>query len=180
LLVRVTIRPLEGAAEVSDTVHAVVPAPVNELLPQANALIDGVNPEDGPVRLIEVVFETVPCVAVSVAVWDVLTLETLAAKLALVAPDGTEIEIGTLTAGLLLARLTVKPLLGAGALSVTLQESEPVPIIDELAQLNPVREAVDELEPLPCNFTAPDTFTFELVIALTLSCPIESVAVPGS
>jgi hypothetical protein len=180
LLASVTLRPPDGAAEVSETIQAVDPAPVNELLPHESALIDGVKADDGPVRLIDVFFETVPCVAVNVTVCDVLTLEALAGKLAFEAPEATDTEAGTVTALLLLARLTVKPPLGAGALKVTLQESEPAPIIDELAQLSPAREAVEEEEPLPCNFTAPATVTFVLVIALTLSCPMESVADPGS
>lgn len=43
LLAVVTLMAVEGAAEVNDTVHVVVPAPVNALLLQENALIDGAN-----------------------------------------------------------------------------------------------------------------------------------------
>lgn len=41
LLVRATLRPPEGAAEVNDTVHAVDPAPVKVLVPHAIALTVG-------------------------------------------------------------------------------------------------------------------------------------------
>jgi hypothetical protein len=43
LLAAVTLMAVEGAAEVNDTVHVVVPAPVNALLLQENALIEGAN-----------------------------------------------------------------------------------------------------------------------------------------
>ena len=180
LLATLTPRPPDGAAELSDTVHAVVAAPVKELLPHENALIEGANADAAPPRLIEVVFEVVPCVAVRVAVCDVVTPDTVATKLALVEPEGTDTETGTVTATLLLARSTTMPLLGAGALNVTLQGSGPAPIIDELAQLSPAREAADEADPWPCSFTAPATFAFVVVIAFILSCPVESVAEPGS
>lgn len=180
LLATLTPRPPDGAAELSDTVHAVVAAPVKELLPHENALIEGANAAAAPPRLIDVVFEVIPCVAVRVAVCDVVTTDTVARKFALVEPEGTDTETGTVTAPLLLAKPTAMPLLGAGALNVTLQESVPAPIIDELAQLSPAREAADEADPCPCNFTAPATFAFVVVIAFILSCPVESVAEPGS
>ncbi len=180
LLPSATLKPPDGAAELSDTVHAVVPAPVKELLPHESALIDAVKGAADPLRLIDVVLETVPCVALSVTVCEEATLDTLAVKLALVAPGGTDNETGTLTALLLLDRLTVMPPLVAGALNVTLQLSVPDPIIDELAQLSPANEAVEEEAPRPCSFTIPPTLTLELVTPFTLNCPVESVAEPGS
>ena len=71
---------------------------MNKLPPHDNALIEGASCEAEPLRLIEVVFETVPCVAVSVTVCEALTLDTIATKLALVDPDATVTETGTLTA----------------------------------------------------------------------------------
>ena len=180
LLTSVTFKPVDGAGELRDTVHAVAAEPVNELLAQANALIDAPIADADPLRLIDVVFDILPWVAVRFTVCEVLTLETIAAKLALVDPDGTETETGTLTAALLLARFTVTPPLGAAALNVTSHESDPAAIIDELAHVSPAKEAVDEEEPFPCNLTALATLVFVLVIALTLNCPIESVADPGS
>ncbi len=179
LLVKVTLRAV-GAAELSETVHVVVVAPVKELPPHDSALIESVRGDPEGLKLIVAVFEAVPCVAVSFAVCEVVTPDTVAAKLALVAPEGTDTEAGTITALLLLARLTAMPLLGAGAVNVTLQESVPAPIIDELAQLRLVNEADDEPNPLPCSFTEPGTFNFVLLIAVTLSSPVESVADPGS
>jgi hypothetical protein len=78
----------------------------------------------------------VPALAVRVAVCAVLTDETAAVKLAVVEPEATVTVAGTVTALLLLARLTLNPPLGAAALSATVQESVPAPVIDPLAQLN--------------------------------------------
>lgn len=180
LLATVTLWPPEGAAELSDTVHVVVPAPVNELLPHESALIEGVNGDADPLRLIDAVFETVPCVAVSVAVCDDATVDTVAAKLALVAPEGTDTETGTDTALLLLASWTSMPPLGATSLNVTVQGSVPAPIMDEFVQLSPVSDGPNEAEPLPCSLTRLATATTSLVLALTLSWPVVSVAAPGS
>ena len=154
LLERLTLWPPVGAAELSEMVHVVVPAPVNELVPHENALIEGNSVDADPLRLIDVDFETDPCAAVNVTVWDDATPDTFAAKLALVAPEGTDTETGTVTALLLLARLTAMPVLGAGALNVTVHVSVPAPIIDEAAQLSPVSEASPDTDPLPCSFTA--------------------------
>lgn len=72
---------------------------------------------------------------------------------------------------MLLARLTVVPPLGAGALNVTVQASVPAAVIDEFAQLSPINEAVAEAAaaPLPCNCTVPPIFTFELEVPSTFS-----------
>lgn len=120
------------------------------MLPHENALIEGAE-GDGVTkgwRLIEVVFEIDPCVALTVAVCAVFTAATKAAKLALEEPEGTKTEAGTETALLVLARLTVVPALGAGALKLTVHGSDPVPVIDEVLQLSPVSET-EEVDPLP-------------------------------
>ena len=71
LLASVTTVPPVGAAELKPTVHVVDPAPVNVPLPQERALTVGVETEEEDaelLRLIDVDFEDVPCVAVNVAV----------------------------------------------------------------------------------------------------------------
>ena len=73
---------------------------------------------------------------VSVAVCAVVTAAIVAVKLALVAPEATVTDDGTVTAALLLERLTDWPLLPAAALSVTVQLSVPAPVIDALAQVS--------------------------------------------
>lgn len=180
LLATLTLRPPDGAAEVNDRVHAVVAAPVNELPAHDSALTVGDNGAAAPLRLIEVDFETLPWLAVSVTTCEVVTADTFAVKVALDAPEGTTAEAGTVTALLLLARFTVSPPLGACAFNVTVQASVPAPITVVLAQLRPESVAEDELAPFPCNFTAPATVCLVVVIAVTLSCPIESVVDAGS
>jgi hypothetical protein len=72
----------------------------------------------------------------------VLTEETVAVKLAVVEPAATVAVAGTVTAELLLARLTTKPPVGAAALSPTVHVSVPAPVIVPLAQLNENRFVV--------------------------------------
>jgi hypothetical protein len=69
LLASDTVSPPVGAAELSTTVHAVDPAPVNEVEPHDNAVMMGV-PLDVTVALreIETDFVTLPCFAVMVPV----------------------------------------------------------------------------------------------------------------
>ena len=179
LLARLTLTPPDGAAELSDIVQDVDPAPVNDLLPHEKALIAGANGDPDPLRLMDVVFVTDPCVAVSVTLCDDATDNTLAAKLALFAPDGNDTEGGTVTALLLLARVTFMPLLGAAAVNVTVQASGPVPVMVDFAQLSPANDAAEE-DPLPCSLTLLATVTKSLVLPSTLSWPVVSVADPGS
>lgn len=67
-------------------------------------------------------------VAVNVAVWVVVTAVTVAEKAPLVDPAGTVTDAGTVTALLLLARVTANPPAGAAALSVTVQASVPAAV----------------------------------------------------
>lgn len=80
------------------------------------------------------VAETLAAVAVSVVVCAFETEETVAEKLALVAPAATVTDEGTMTAVLLLARVTAKPPVAAAAFRVTEHVSVPAPVIDELVQ----------------------------------------------
>ena len=71
-----------------------------------------------------------PALAVKVAVWVELTTATVAVNDALVTPAATVTEAGTVTAALLLAKLTVNPPVPAAAVSVTVQASLPALVID--------------------------------------------------
>jgi hypothetical protein len=93
--------------------------------------------------------ETLPNAAPMMAVWAVLTEETVAVKAALVAPAATVTEAGTVTALLPLDRVTLTPPLGAAVLRVTVQASVPEPVMDVLLQLRVLSEA----RPVPLRLT---------------------------
>jgi hypothetical protein len=57
-------------------------------------------------------------------------------------PAATITEAGTVTALLLLARVTLTPPLGAAEFSVTVQAPDPAPVNDEVAQESPLATAV--------------------------------------
>jgi hypothetical protein len=96
----------------------------------ARAVREGVVPpvDAGAFSCNSNVLETPPALAVSVAVWPVVTEETVAVKAALIAPAGTVTEAGTATPLALLTRFTVRPPVRAAALKVTVQVSVPVPV----------------------------------------------------
>jgi hypothetical protein len=87
------------------------------------------------------VFETPPDVAVSVADWFVLTAAAVAVKLALEAPAAMVTEAGTVTALLLLAKVTIVALVAADV-NVTVQASVPTPVSDPLLQETALSVAV--------------------------------------
>jgi hypothetical protein len=69
------------------------------------------------------------------AVCAEVTAATVAVKVALVVFVVTLTELGTVTEESLLDRLTETPPLGAGAFSVTVQESVPAPVNEAFVQL---------------------------------------------
>jgi hypothetical protein len=72
----------------------------------------------------------------------VLTVETVAVKLPVVAPAATVTLPGTVTAELLLARLTANPPLAAAAFRVKVQLSVPTPVIVPLVQVSPLKTGI--------------------------------------
>ena len=96
--------------------------------------------------------ETLPALAVSVTACAVVTDDAAAVNMALVAFAGTTSVAGTVTAALLLARLTLRPPLPAAAVSATVQLSLPGPVIEALLQesaLNAVPAAAGLLNTVP-------------------------------
>lgn len=160
----------------SVTEQVVLPDPVNVLLAHARELIDGAIAEPDPLNLIETVFDVDPWVAVNVTVCEAFTEATVAAKVALFAPDGTVNEAGTLMAAPLLARATASPVLGAAPVKVTVQLSIPEPTIEELEQLNADSVALPEFDPLPCSLIGLDDLVtlVERLVVVTSSVPVES------
>lgn len=70
-----------------------------------------------------------PAVAVSVVLSAELTADTVAWKVALVAPAATVTEAGTVTAELVLDNVTVSPSVPAAPLSVAVHGSVPAPVM---------------------------------------------------
>jgi len=117
---------------------------------------------------------TEPALAVKVTVSELLTAVTVAEKLALEAPEATVTEAGTVTALLLLERLTANPPLAAAAFSVTVQLSVPAPVIEPLAQLSPVSTGT----PVPLRLMAVEVPDEELLVRV--SDPETAPAAVGS
>src|SRR5690348_1852063 len=82
-------------------------------VPKEILVVASVSPGVPLPTLIAKLFVTPPACAVSVAVCELVTVETTAANPALLAPAGTVTELGTTTALLLLPSATVRPPLGA-------------------------------------------------------------------
>lgn len=104
------------------------------------------------------VAELPPAVAVRVAVCAVVTLEAVMVKPARVPPACTVTDPGTVTAVLLLARVTVR-LLPAAALRVTVQATLAGPVIETWSQDNEtgagVVRSVDEAGKVKLDPQAP-------------------------
>ena len=112
--------------------------------------------------------------AVSVTVCALDTADTVAEKLALLAPAATFTDAGTVTAVLLLARLTENPPLAAAALRVTVQASDPAPVMVELAQ----DSAVSTGTPVPVKAIEAEAPVDELLERL--SVPVAAPDAAGS
>ena len=102
------------------------------------------------------------------------TEATVAEKLALVAPAATVTEAGTVTEELLLARLTVSPLLAAATLSDTVQASVPAPVMDAFEQESPVSKG----RPVPLSAMVAALLVEELLAMV--SVPLAAPAAVGS
>ena len=121
--------------------------------------------------------ETLPALAVSVTACADVTDDTLAVNPALVAFAGTVTVAGTVTAALLLARLTLRPPLAAAALSVTVQLSLPDPVMDALLQVSALN-AAGAVVPVPLRLITAVPLVEELL--WMVSCPVAAPAVVGS
>ena len=86
-------------------------------------------------------FDAVPALAIIVTVCVVVTEATEAVNVALNALAGTVTEAGTVTAALLLDKLTLNPPAGAAEVNVTVQLSLPEPVMDAVLQVNPLKVA---------------------------------------
>jgi hypothetical protein len=122
--------------------------------------------------------ETPPALAVSVEVCAEVTDESVAENPAEEALADMVTLPGTLTAPLLLERLTFIPPVGAGPLSVTVQSSEPAPATDALAQDRSLNIAVLAVVPVPVRAITADGFVEELLVMV--NCPDTAPVAEGS
>lgn len=107
-----------------------------------------------------------------------VTADTFAVKPTLVALAGTVTEFGTVTAELLLDRLTVSPPLGAAAVSVAVHMSVPDPIMAPLLQDSAFSAAgTVPVAPVPLSATTDDVAVDEPLAIV--SCPVAAPAVEG-
>jgi len=174
--VPVTLAPL--------TVTAAVPVELNVMLcaialftgTVPNAMLDWLRLRVGTLVPISraKVFARSPELAVIVTVCAVLVAVAVKLKLALFWPDATVTDAGTITAALLLERLTASPLLSAAAFSVTVQISEPDPVIDPVAQVRPFTIGT----PIPVKLTLRAWLSDELL--LSDNCPVVVPEAVGS
>jgi len=105
-------------------------------------LAPAVDPDDGVSARTKVSFAPFS-VAVRVTEVDELTAATVAVNPTLAALPGTRTEEGTFTEASLLVRSTRIPLLGAGDASVTVQASEPLPVMAALVHDKPLSAGTD-------------------------------------
>jgi hypothetical protein len=116
------------------------------------------------------VLDTLPALAPSVTVWLLVAADTVAVNVALVAPAATVTEAGTVTAELLLDKLTVAPPLPAAVLSATVQESVPEPVMDALTQDSALNVAVTDAD-VPVPLRATTTVPLVEEVLATMICP---------
>jgi hypothetical protein len=121
--------------------------------------------------------ETPPALAVSVTGCADVTDDTLAVNPALVAFAETVTVAGTVTAVLLLARLTLRPPLAAAEVSVTVQLSLPDPVIEALLQVSALNAAGTGV-PVPLRLITAVPLVQELL--WIVSCPVAAPVAVGS
>ena len=85
---------------------------------------------------------------------------------ALVAFAGTDTVLGTVTAELLLDRLTLSPPLGAAAVSVKVHASVPDPVMAPLLQYSAL-SAVGAAVPVPLRLTTAVLLVDELLVMVS-------------
>lgn len=119
-------------------------------------------------------FDLSPDFAVNVTVCGVLDAVTEASKLALVVPEATVTDAGTVTAVELLARLTADPLLSAAVFRLTVQTSVPDPVMEPWVHDSPLTIAT----PSPDRPTLLARPSDEVLVSF--NSPLEFPAAVGS
>lgn len=123
---------------------------------------------------IETLFEALPVLTLTVADWAVVTEAILAVNDALFAVAGIVMELGTVTALLLLARATLRPPVGAEPDKLTVHESERAPVIEVLLQERELTAGATDV-PVPLRLTDALGALLEIV-----NCPAAELVLAGS
>nr|WP_239461261.1 hypothetical protein [Occallatibacter savannae] len=144
------------------------------IAPKAMLLAFTVSAPEAAFNCSDTDFDVPPVEAVTVAAVVVLTAATLAEKVAELAVAGMDIEPGTATEPLLLARATVTPPEGAEAERDTVQVSASAPVMEVLPQVRPFRVGAT-VEPVPLKLTAGAVTLPEIA-----SLPVTAPAAAGS
>jgi hypothetical protein len=166
--------PLRVSAAVPEDVSVTVFVTVvfSAAVPQATLLLPSVSFGVVAFSVSAKVFDTPAAAAVSVAVCVELTAVAIAVNAALVDPEAIVTEAGTVTALLLLAKVTVVAVVAADV-SVTVQASVPAPVSDPLLQESALN--VDAVCPVPLRVTvAVDA------LLLIVTAPVNEPAAVGS
>jgi hypothetical protein len=146
--VRVAALTVTGEVPVEVNVTDCVAGVFRVTFPKDTLLLPRVSVDTDAFNCSAYVAETPPALAVSVAVCAVLTAVAVALKLALEAPAATVTEAGTVTALLLLAKVTTVALVAA-PVRVTVQASVPAPESDAL--LHATEANVADACPVPLS-----------------------------
>jgi hypothetical protein len=154
-----------------------VAAVFTETLPKARLLLLRMKVGGVALSVRAKVLETVPEVAVRVAVCAVVTEATATEKAAPVELAGTLTVAGSLTAASLLERFTISPPLGAAVLRVTVQASVPAPLIEPLVQERAL-SVPGAAVPIPLRLITAFGLVVELLVRVI--APVSEPAVVGS
>jgi len=175
LLVRLTTSPPEGAGPLKVTVPVAVFPPTTGPV----KLIDARVATGAPAMRVSVAVSLTPA-AEAVTVTGVVTATPVdvIVKGALMAPAGTVMVAGTMTAGLPLLRDTLTPPSGAAMLSVTVPVAEPPPATVAGAMLSPVRNTMGgggALTVREANWVSVPAEVWPLTLAVVLAVTDELV-----
>jgi hypothetical protein len=145
-----------------------------ETLPKERDVVLRLSPGVAALSCKATALEVPPVVAVRVTDCALVTEDTFAMKDVLVAATGTVTELGTETAALLVARMTLTPPAGAEPDKFTVQLSAIDPVMEVLLHITALNVGVTAV-PVPLRLTADVGALLDKV-----NCPVTELARVGS
>jgi len=134
--VRVAALIVTVPVPVEDRISVWVDGELTGTLPNATFAALTLSVETGAANCRLKALELPAVLAVSVAIWELLTVDVVAVNGALLAPAGTITDAGTATAFILLAKAMAWPPAAAAAFKVTAQSVALPAVMEALAQSN--------------------------------------------